>query len=269
LQEGISPQQILLIDNHSNDESALFQLAQQHQTHFIANPKNGGYAYGNNQGIRYGLAQGFEYFLLLNPDVLISAASIQKLWLELQSWVTPGILGPRICEKEQPNIIFSDGGLLPNRSNCKASHTHYGKLISEISIEEKNTQVDYINGSALMFHKSVIEKIGYMKESFFMYFEETHWCMKAKDAGIPLMVLTSAVAYHEQSRKQQMYYYYMLRNRLWLVREFNPASFYTQCFQEVKRLLRATKNSFFQHHAMPPYYASQWKAIASALLSKS
>ena len=57
-------------------------------------PKNGGFAYGNNQGLRMAYAKGApDYFFLLNPDTEVRRGAIKVLVSFLEAHPEVGIAG--------------------------------------------------------------------------------------------------------------------------------------------------------------------------------
>ncbi len=71
--------------------------------------------------------------------------------------------------------------------------------------------------------KEVIDRIGFLKEEFFLYYEETDWNLKAKHAGYRRVFVPEAVIYHKASvslsqQNMQIIYYYT-RNRIYMVKQ--------------------------------------------------
>jgi GT2 family glycosyltransferase len=44
-------------------------------------------------------------------------------------------------------------------------------------------QVDWVSGAAMMVRSEVLEQVGLLDENFFMYWEDTDFCKRARDAG--------------------------------------------------------------------------------------
>jgi GT2 family glycosyltransferase len=90
------------------------------------------------------------------------------------------------------------------------------------SLEESNCEfigfknTDYVNGSAMVVPVESFEHVGYMREDFFLYYEETEWCMRLKDHNKAVIVSTHQKVYHKPSAKGSKYNFYMNRNRIWL-----------------------------------------------------
>src|SRR5262249_49648271 len=78
--------------------------------------------------------------------------------------------------------------------------------------------VDYVTGCALLVKCQVIERIGGLDERFFLYFEETEWCARARRASFRVTYVPTARIWHkiepEARARSPRYQYYMTRNRL-------------------------------------------------------
>jgi GT2 family glycosyltransferase len=219
--EGISSSIFYIIDNHSKieDRKSLEDFSQKNNLNFIKSPENGGYAKGNNIAIAHAINDGKIVFLILNPDIEIPLKTISTLYETISNEKELLFVGPRICDKYDRNIIFSDGGILKPEKCFESDHLHYGRNVEEVNSSEKNYRIDYVNGSALMFKKETVEILGKMREDFFMYFEEAEWCYRLKQyPKYKQAILTNVVAYHEMSDKGNFYQFYMTRNRIFMCR---------------------------------------------------
>jgi len=69
---------------------------------------------------------------------------------------------------------------------------------------DKQIEVDQLMGAAMMIRKSIIDEIGGMDETFFMYLEEVDLCLRIKQAGWKVVFLPEADITHlgGQSSKQ-------------------------------------------------------------------
>lgn len=222
LNEGVSPQSIYVVDNNSKDRQEIQKLGTQNQINYILSDHNGGYAYGNNLAVKKAIEDGKNYFLLLNPDIEISLTSIEQLYKDLQEFSNVGIIGPRICYRNDRNKIFSDGGLLFPEQGFMGGHANGEQAKNSIKASDYNYNIKYVDGSALMFKKEILDEIGFMNENFFMYYEESEWCLRLlKNTNWKIAVNTKCEAYNIASDKGSFYEYYMTRNRIWVCRLYN------------------------------------------------
>jgi len=99
----IAPE-IIIVDNHSDDERLRSSLHPFNACHFIHNPINGGFAGGNNLGIKKALQLECSYILLLNTDATISEVLGQHLAPDYSK-------APDIWIESQPQNKASDSSI--------------------------------------------------------------------------------------------------------------------------------------------------------------
>jgi GT2 family glycosyltransferase len=59
--------------------------------------------------------------------------------------------------------------------------------------------VDFLNGCAMLIHRSVFDRIGRFDPSYFMYAEEVDFCWRARNAGFKMAVVPTAKMWHKVS----------------------------------------------------------------------
>ena len=84
-------------------------------------------------------------------------------------------------------------------------------------------KVDYGCGAALFIHRSVFEKIGLLEPRFFLFWEETDFCCRAKRVGFETWTAPKAKIWHKVSSsftggKPQMHYFWWRSRLLWIER---------------------------------------------------
>jgi GT2 family glycosyltransferase len=268
--QGVDPSSLYIVDNYSStdDREKLRKYTSNNQLHFIQSQENGGYAKGNRLAIDKALNDNKNYFLILNPDIEISYHVVQGLYNSLKNDNNLFFVGPRICDKFDREYIFSDGGKINRDRYFEASHTNGGKRVDEVNVPELNTDIDYVNGSALMFKKETLDLIGMMREDFFMYFEETEWCYRLK--SIPYAkqaILTTLIAYHEMSKQDDFQNFYMTRNRIFLCRLYNlpHSKLISNFLYQAQKKLFSKRGSFKDNLTT---FISQLKAITEGKFKK-
>lgn len=190
-----------IIVTYKPDKKTLNALRAALKEHWVIeidnSKKNLGYAGGANAGIKKALAGGAEWMVVINQDLKLTVDAVNKFSLLLTK-TSPGIGGP-----------FT-GGLDPRRWTT-------------VLPSQKN---DYITGSMIAVHRSVVEKVGFFYEPYFLYYEEVDLCMRAKRAGFPLTRVPIAGIFHEESvslgRDSFAHQYYLARNHLLFVERCAP-----------------------------------------------
>src|SRR5690606_9634447 len=105
------------------------------------------------------------------------------------------ILGAKIYSYFEKNTIDHLGGFWdPSVGDFRAPAQ--GKIDDGISFETMN-QVDYICGACLLMHRCVPERIGLLEPRFFLFWEETDFCIRAKRAGFQVWTAPKAKIWHK------------------------------------------------------------------------
>lgn len=184
---------VIVVDNASGDFQPICEAIEQNQwsswvTAVLA-PKNGGFAYGNNLGIQHAYSVAIPDFVyLLNPDAQVRRGAIAALVDFLESNETAGIAGSGI---ENPDgtewlVAFRFPTLL-SELNEGLSLSLLARFLSDSVVARQMTdnpeQVDWVCGASMMIRRSVLESIGGLDENYFLYFEETDFCYRARRAG--------------------------------------------------------------------------------------
>ena len=187
--------EIILLDNGSTDGSQDILRERFKELTFIENGKNLGFAEGNNVGIMHALEAGADYVFLLNNDTTIAHDALDRLVAFAEENKEAGIVGPKILFYDDPETIWFAGGIIDFRkgsSHRGGGQPDYGKF-------DEVAEVDYITGCALLIKSDVIRKIGLMNPDYFLLFEESDWCLRAKEAGYKLFYVPKARVFHKCS----------------------------------------------------------------------
>jgi GT2 family glycosyltransferase len=215
---------ILVVDNASQDQTVVAVRSHFPEATIIETGTNLGFAAGNNVGLRYALDHGYDYSLLLNNDTEVAPDFLQALIAIAETDPTIGVLGPMICYYERPDIIWSAGGLIDQRRGRSTMRGIGERNLGQYALA---ADVDFVTGCALLCRRSVLEQAGLLDERFFMYYEETEWCARARAAGFRIVHVPSAQVLHKiplDARADQPYVaYYMTRNRLLFLRASGAA----------------------------------------------
>ena len=180
--------EIIVVDNASKDNTVARVKTDFPDVTLVMNTENRGFAAANNEGIRR--AQG-QYILILNPDTIVHPQSLDVLVNFMDENNDVGACGPELLNRDgttQQSVrrfptfrgalyrhtVFGSFGIFKSQYN----HWVMKDVKHNIQID-----VDQIMGAALMIRKSLIEQIGSMDESFFMYYEEVDLCYRMKRAG--------------------------------------------------------------------------------------
>ena len=187
--KGIS-YEILIVDNHSQDNSKQLIMQQYPEVTWIEMPYNSGFSRANNAGIK--VAKG-QYVLLLNSDTIILEKALDKVIRNVEQdknvvAASVQLLNADLTPQNAGNY-FVKGGLnilltLPI-INIFIKKIALFLKVKKPSIVSSSTinYVDWISGAFMLVRKSVINNSGLMDEDFFLFSEEIEWCSRLRKCG--------------------------------------------------------------------------------------
>ncbi|MEE9129311.1 MAG: glycosyltransferase [Phycisphaerales bacterium] len=179
--------EVLVVDNASTDGSAEMVEREFSGVHLIKNGTNRGFAAANNQAIRR--ARG-RYFLLLNSDTVVLGDVLGRSVRYMTEHPQVAALGCRVLNPDrslQPTC-FAFPTLTYFFLAATGLHTlswpkFFGHHRMRHWARDDERDVDVVTGCYLMIRRTAIDEVGALDESFFLYGEETDWCVRFKQAG--------------------------------------------------------------------------------------
>lgn len=224
--------QAIVVDNGSTDGSVKEIRERFASIPILENGKNLGFAGGNNPGIEWALRKRAEWIFLLNNDTIVDPYVLSAFLQAAKMQPNAKILGAKILRYHQRDVIDHFGG-------------YWNPSIAEFICPDAGQKdhpyfeikaADYVCGAALFMHRSVPETIGLLEPSFFLLWEETDFCARAKRAGFEICCVPDAVVWHKVSAsftggKPHMHYFWWRSRLLWIERN---------CSQQEKKLLYRT-----------------------------
>lgn len=221
--------QIVVVDNASTDDSLSDLKAhwsQNEQVSIIELEQNYGFSRANNEGIKWSIENGIHYFLLLNNDTEIQPDAIEKMW-EAQK-ERKSIVVPKVLYADRPDIIWCAGG----------KFSPFIKKPGQRGINQRDEgqfdvsgECEFANGCALFLSKEIIDKIGFLEERFFLYYEDTEYSLRAQENDVNIWYCSEAVVYHKvngstKGNEKPANAYYITRNWLMCNRMHMKKGFY-------------------------------------------
>ena len=200
---------LFIVDNQSTDGSfdALKQriaaeMLSETVTLILAE-KNGGFAYGNNVGLKAALDSSFspDYFYLLNPDAYTLPKAIDQLIAVSSTYMENCLLGstlhnealePRTSAFRLPSIIseFQRG------AHIGVIDRVFSKSIVAMPLKDTVFECDWVSGAGFFFSRDVFNKIGYMDDGYFLYYEEVDYMHHAKKLGVKILSVPESKIVH-------------------------------------------------------------------------
>jgi hypothetical protein len=238
---------VIVVDNGSADNSVAAIRTAFPEVELIETGRNLGFAGGNNVGIRRALERGADYVLLLNNDTEVDPGILDAFVAAAERFPDAGVFSGKIYFHTEPNRIWYAGAQW-NPKTVRFDQVGEGLLDDGISYSTA-CETGYACGCAFFMSAGQLREVGLLDEDFFLYFEETDWCFRAKEKGHPSVFVPDAKLWHKVSvsfggEGSPLALYFTTRNRLlWAKRHAKP----TQRLQVHARAFR----SLFRRFVLP------------------
>ena len=166
-------------------EDPRFVKSESGQVVLLRNEQNLGFSGGNNVGIHRALQDSSDWVLLLNNDTWVESDFIVSVGSILSQ--KQGILGLPMDEGRRVSYCGKIRWLKP-----------VGYHIYDFD-QAKRDKDKHVIGGGMLIHKDVFEKIGFLDEKYFLYFEDVDYSIRSKKSGIPLEILEKPLVHHNPS----------------------------------------------------------------------
>ena len=157
---------------------------------------------GYSKALNYCISKcSSEYILCLNPDTILYNNAISSLMQVFDKKDNVGVVGAKVLN---PSLDLQ----LSSRRKFPSISTIMLKFAHTLSITENNTynyisvnedmlqEVDSISGSCMLFTKKVYDKLNGFDERFFLYFEDTDYCIRLKNNNYKVLYCPEARLIH-------------------------------------------------------------------------
>lgn len=212
--------EIVLVDNCSQDgsyERLLSSLRALPHLTFLRTDRDLGYAGGNNVGIRYCLEKGFDYIVIISSDCLAPNQFIGPAVSAFSVDDSIGIVTGKILYHTDRRQIWYAGGRV---SRLLAVGIHRGLRQTDRGQFDRPGYVTFVSGAFMVVKPCVLKQVGFLDESFFMYFEDVEFSLRVMQGGFSMYytpsveVVHKVGAGHTLASYSPVYLYYSTRNRM-------------------------------------------------------
>lgn len=201
---GLSSE-IFVVDNASTDGSAAMVRDAFPTVQLVEAGGNLGFARANNLVLERTTAR---HVLLLNPDTVCPPGS-------LAAFVAAADRRPG-CGGYGPVLTDPDGRPTISSGHFPSARFHWLRPLAGLPLGRRwrrwirftnvpdsgdpDREVDYVAGACLLIPRDVLAAVGPLDDRFFLYFEETDWCLRAWRSGRPIVLIGSAAVVHLEGR---------------------------------------------------------------------
>ncbi|MGE0200355.1 MAG: glycosyltransferase family 2 protein [Candidatus Melainabacteria bacterium] len=261
---------IVVVDNASGDESVarLQERLDQYPGEFmlVESPQNNGYSAGNNLAVKFVLQQNdlieedvlkTQYVWLLNNDCTVMPRALSCLVNE--SLKTGGLVGSLILYPDRTyqqvgtRILWKTGG---------------SRGYTEQELED-GMALECLSGASMLVPLMAFKRVGLLDESYFLYFEDGDFCLRAAEKNYPLTLALNSRVYHKEGattgKHSLLTQYYFHRNRIRLIETHGDTNERTSArLYALYRLLRGSLKALLDP-TRKDSARTQWLATMDAL----
>jgi hypothetical protein len=197
--------EVWVVDNASSDDSVARVRRGFPEVRVLESPYNGGYAYANNLALRQA---GGDYFLLLNPDTMLSPTALRDMVRFMEEHPEAGIAGPKLV-REDGSLDLACRRSFPSPSvsfyrmvglSGRFPHSpRFGRYNLTFLDPDQEAEVDSVVGAFMLVRRQAVEEAGLLDEQFFMYGEDLDWAMRIKKKGWKVFYNPRVVVLHRKA----------------------------------------------------------------------
>jgi GT2 family glycosyltransferase len=181
--------EIIVVDNHSSDESSVLMKTQFPSIRYIVNATNFGFPKGNN--IAVAAAKG-EYICILNPDTVVAENTFEKILAFAKSKTDLGIVGCKLIDGSGNFLPESKRGIpTPWVAFTKIfglyklfpKSSFFNKYYAQHLGENQTGKVDILVGAFMVMKRELYNELGGFDENCFMYADDIDLSYRALQNG--------------------------------------------------------------------------------------
>lgn len=170
--------EVVVVDNHSKDGSVEHIEQRFPMVRCISSLHNLGFARANNLAIKQTTG---EYVLLLNPDTFVAETTIKEALDFMEQHPKTGGVGVRMLETSGKAAMESRRGFPSPMvafykiiGLCKRypQHKKFGHYYMSTMSWDEPGKMEVISGAFCLLRRKVLDEIGLLDETFFMYGED-------------------------------------------------------------------------------------------------
>lgn len=215
--------EVFVVDNNSVDGSCIMVKEKFPDVILIENKENTGFSFANNQAIRESVG---EYVLLLNPDTVVEEDTFSKIVDFMDKHEDAGGLGVKMIDGKGNFLPESKRGLptpmvafykIFGISRLFPRSKKFGKYHLGYLDKDKIHEVEVLAGAFMLLRRSVLDKIGLLDETFFMYGEDIDLSYRITEANYKNYYFPETTIIHykgESTKKSSINYVRIFYNAM-------------------------------------------------------
>lgn len=244
LQKTTANIRVYVVDNASEDDSVMLLATKIGQPpfrdfcRFFLAKDNGGFSAGNNLILQRMLGKASiyaDFIWLLNPDTTVKPGALDALLNCMATHANAGICGSQLFAVDgQPHVsAFRFHSLTTEALSAirlgKLSRLFAGANLVQPVAGNKPIKTDWVPGASMLIKTALLREVGLLDENYFLYFEETDFCLAAHRAGWSCWLVPQSQVIHiegqstgivQEIRKQRLPAYWFASRRYYFRKNY-------------------------------------------------
>ena len=179
--------ELIYVDNGSTDGTTELIKEKFPDTIIIESPTNLGFIRANN--LAYQKAKG-KYILMLNSDAFVGKDTLQESFDFIEQNPECGVMGCRLIDREgnmQPSARYFPTPWKFFITNLGLVNNNISFLKGIDDMEKDHNRIfecDWVVGCYLLVRKKIVDELDFfLREDFYMYYDEPDLCIRIKRKG--------------------------------------------------------------------------------------
>jgi GT2 family glycosyltransferase len=211
--------------------------------------ENRGFSAGNNTGMRHALLDpAIAYCWCLNNDTVVDPAAPAALVTRMNATHKVGLCGTQVRYYHRPGVWQALNGqrfkLLSGQSKGIGANLPVTRSFDPKQVAR---DTDFVLGASICASRAFLETVGFMEESYFLYFEEMDWSVRNR-GRFATAFAHGAIIYHKEGgsigssgvkgQRSEASEYYLMRSRIRFYRRNFPLLWPLQYPLAIGQILR-------------------------------
>jgi len=207
---SVGPVLVIVADNKAQAADNALEVSREFSAQYVPLPENVGYGSAINAAAK-GLPASIEWILVVNPDVVLGAGSIDALVATTDEDAAIAAVGPM--------TLTSDGDVYPSARSVPSLRTGVGHALfvnlwldnpwtrayrNDTTAAPVRRDAGWLSGACVLVRRTVFDRLGGFDEGYFMYFEDVDLGFRIGKSGYRNVYEPGAVVTHTGAHSTTM-----------------------------------------------------------------
>ena len=227
----------------------------------VVSPFNMGFAGGSNLACHHAHANvKADFVWFLNNDTEVEPETLSRMIDRIRQDPSIGICGCTLVYAHDRKTVQAFGGAVYCPWFGSTREIGNGKTWPcTVNVSTIEARMRYVSGASALVTSEFIDRVGLMREDYFLYYEEIDWAERARKAGFRLGYASQAVVFHKVGavlgtgksvHRSMLSEYYGILGKQVITRRFFPWALPTVYLFSMLQILRRCMQGYWRRAYM-------------------